>query len=47
MPGLIDWMEARGFGSLVQVRGIMSQRKVKDPASFQRANYIKVLESYK
>ncbi len=45
--GLIDWMDARGFSALSQVRGIMSQRKVKNPASFQRANYIKVLESYK
>jgi dihydroorotate dehydrogenase (fumarate) len=45
--GLIDWMDARDFSSLAQVRGIMSQRKVKNPASFQRANYIKVLESYK
>jgi len=44
--GLVEWMESREFDSLQQVRGVMSQRKVKDPASFQRANYIKILESY-
>lgn len=45
--GLMEWMDDRGFHSINQVRGVMSQRKVKNPASFQRANYIKVLESYK
>jgi dihydroorotate dehydrogenase (fumarate) len=45
--GLEDWMEERDFGSLQDVRGILSQRRVKDPALLQRANYIKVLESYK
>lgn len=44
--GLVEWMDSREFDSLQQVRGVMSQRKVKDPASFQRANYIKILESY-
>jgi dihydroorotate dehydrogenase (fumarate) len=45
--GLEEWMEDRDFGSLQEVRGILSQRRVKDPALLQRANYIKVLESYK
>jgi dihydroorotate dehydrogenase (fumarate) len=29
------------------MKGSMSQRKVADPSAFERANYIKVLESYK
>jgi dihydroorotate dehydrogenase (fumarate) len=46
VDGLREWMEERGFHSLQQMRGVMSHRKVKNPAAFQRANYIKVLESY-
>jgi dihydroorotate dehydrogenase (fumarate) len=30
-----------------QMKGSMSQRKVADPTAFERANYIKTLESYK
>jgi len=46
LEGLQDWMEARRFASVQQLRGSMSQRNVADPAAFQRANYIRVLESY-
>lgn len=47
VSGLTEWMEAREFASVDQLRGIMSHRKVRNPAAFERANYIKVLESYK
>lgn len=43
---LTSWMEKRGYESVRQMKGSMSQRKVADPAAFERANYIKVLESY-
>jgi dihydroorotate dehydrogenase (fumarate) len=46
LEGLEDWMEARRFTSIQHLRGNMSQRKVANPAAFQRANYIRVLESY-
>jgi dihydroorotate dehydrogenase (fumarate) len=46
LQGLKDWMEARRFASIDQVRGGMSSDKVANPAAFQRANYIRVLESY-
>jgi dihydroorotate dehydrogenase (fumarate) len=39
-------MEARRFASVGQVRGSMSSANVANPAAFQRANYIRVLESY-
>jgi dihydroorotate dehydrogenase (fumarate) len=42
-----DWMERREYESVRQMKGSMSQQKVEDPAAFERANYIKVLESYK
>ncbi|MBF0256472.1 MAG: dihydroorotate dehydrogenase-like protein [Gammaproteobacteria bacterium] len=45
--GLVEWMEAKGFESLSDVRGRVSQLTVSDPSEFARANYIKVLNSYK
>jgi dihydroorotate dehydrogenase (fumarate) len=40
------WMERREYDSIRQMKGSMSQLKVEDPTAFERANYIKVLESY-
>lgn len=47
VDGLEDWMQRRGYESVAQMKGSMSQQKVADPAAFERANYIKVLQSYK
>ena len=44
---LQDWMEANEYSSVQQMKGAMSQRSVADPAAFERANYIKILERYK
>ncbi len=41
------WMDQRGYESIAQMKGSMSQLKVQDPSAFERANYIKVLESYR
>lgn len=42
-----EWMERRNYDSIAQMKGSMSQLKVADPSAFERANYIKVLQSYK
>ena len=42
-----DWMERHDYKSIAQMKGSMSQKKVADPSAFERANYIKVLQSYK
>jgi dihydroorotate dehydrogenase (fumarate) len=47
IDGMKIWMEKRGYESVAQMKGSMSQLKVADPAAFERANYIKVLQSYK
>ena len=39
-------MERREYESLRQMKGSMSQLNVENPMAFERANYIKVLESY-
>lgn len=41
------WMEAHDYESLTQMKGTMSQRSVAEPAAFERANYMKSLQSYK
>ena len=41
------WMEAHEYASVKQMRGCLSQQHVADPSAYERANYIKVLESYK
>jgi dihydroorotate dehydrogenase (fumarate) len=41
------WLDAHGYASVAQMKGSMSQRQVKDPMAFERASYIKVLETYK
>ncbi|HRZ52359.1 MAG TPA: dihydroorotate dehydrogenase-like protein [Candidatus Contendobacter sp.] len=45
--GLRTWMEMHRYVSVAQMKGSMSQRNVADPTAFERANYIKTLESYK
>ncbi len=42
---LRQWMEEHEYESVASMRGSMSQRAVADPAAFERANYMKVLNS--
>lgn len=44
---LTTWMERQGYAGVNEMRGAMSQRHVDDPAAFERANYIRVLQSYR
>lgn len=47
LKGISDWMERHEYESISQMKGSMSQQKVADPSAFERANYIKILQSYK
>ena len=40
------WMEEHEYESIRQMQGSMSQRSVANPATFERANYMKVLNSF-
>ncbi len=42
---LRQWMEEHEYESVASMRGSMSQRAVADPAAFERANYLKALNS--
>ena len=41
------WMETYEYESVKQMCGSMSQQSVAEPAAFERANYMKALNSYK
>ncbi|MBN1633388.1 MAG: dihydroorotate dehydrogenase-like protein [Ignavibacteria bacterium] len=41
------WMEKHEYESVSMMKGSMSQRSVADPVAFERANYMKILNSYK
>ncbi|MCX6091218.1 MAG: dihydroorotate dehydrogenase-like protein [Candidatus Atribacteria bacterium] len=43
---LVTWMEEHEYQSIQQMQGSMSQKSVKDPQRFERANYVWVLSSY-
>lgn len=44
---MVYWMEVNEYESLEQMRGSMSHKSVANPSQFERANYMKVLHSYK
>ncbi len=44
---MVYWMEINEYESLEQMRGSMSYKNVANPSQFERANYMKVLHSYK
>ncbi len=42
-----QWLEEHEYDSVQQMRGSMSQRHVTEPSAFERANYMKVLQSWR
>jgi dihydroorotate dehydrogenase (fumarate) len=44
--GVANWLDKHEYESVKQMQGTLSQWTVKDPAAFERANYMKVLHSY-
>lgn len=40
------WMEEQGFVSVTEIKGRVSQQHAADPAAFERANYLWVLDNY-
>jgi len=46
LNGIQAWMEEHEYESIQQMKGSMSQGAVAEPAAFERANYMKELNSY-
>jgi dihydroorotate dehydrogenase (fumarate) len=47
LDGVTRWMDEHEYESIEQMKGSMSHRSSPEPAAFERANYMKVLLSYK
>ena len=47
LGGLVEWMDAKGFASLEDVRGLMSVAREADPETRQRAGDVGMLEAAK
>ena len=47
LGGIRLWLEDHEYESVKQMKGSMSQQAVAEPAAFERANYMKVLSSFK
>ncbi|WP_414663262.1 dihydroorotate dehydrogenase-like protein [Horticoccus sp. 23ND18S-11] len=45
--GLLNWMRGHGFESLDQCRGLLNSRRCRDASAFERANYLRTLQSWK
>jgi len=44
---LVTWLNEREYESVAQMIGAMSQKHCAEPAAFERANYMKMLASYR
>ena len=47
VEGIEKWMETNEYESIEMMKGSMSYESIKDPAAYERANYIKTLQSFK
>jgi len=46
VEGMGRWLEEHEYASVEQMQGSMSQAKSGDPVAFERANYMRVLQSW-
>jgi len=46
LHGMEEWMKDYEYKSITQMRGSMSHKSVAEPAAFERANYMKALQSF-
>jgi dihydroorotate dehydrogenase (fumarate) len=44
--GLRQWLDEHKYESVKQIQGTASQEKSQDPSAFERAHYIRTLQSY-
>ena len=47
LQGLICWMDEHGYETVDQFRGAMNLKRCPDPSAFERANYQRILQSWK
>lgn len=47
LTGVKNWLTEHGYEDLGQLRGSMDLSRCPDPAAFERANYIKILQTWR
>lgn len=47
LDGLRRWMTDHGYADLDELRGVMNLRRCPSPAAYERANYQKILQSWR
>ena len=45
--GLEGWMREHGYCTIDEFRGLLNHRRCRDATAYERANYIRVLQSWK
>jgi dihydroorotate dehydrogenase (fumarate) len=45
LDGLKEYMDGKEYESVEQMKGVLSQKNCAEPAAFERANYMKSLQS--
>jgi dihydroorotate dehydrogenase (fumarate) len=44
---MAGWMAERGYGSIAEMRGSMNLARCPDPAAYERANYMQILQTWR
>jgi dihydroorotate dehydrogenase (fumarate) len=47
LQDMLHWLDEHEYESLDQLRGTMSLRHCPDPAAFERANYMRILQAWR
>ena len=47
LNGTRHWLTEHGYESVDQLRGAMNHKRCPDPSAFERANYIRILQSWR
>jgi dihydroorotate dehydrogenase (fumarate) len=47
LEGLRRWMEEHEYNNVNELRGALNLRRCPDPAAHERANYIRILQSWR
>ena len=46
LDGIRAWLDERGYDSVEQLRGSMSQENIPNPVAFARSNYAQLVTSF-
>lgn len=47
LNGITAWLEESPYDSLEEIKGVLAQQHTRDPGAYERASYVKMLDSYK